>query len=223
MIKAAPKKVVDDDDEEDEDDAPPPKKKPAAKKKVVDEDDDDDDENEDDEDDTPKKKSKYKSKGQKGGSKKLLLIGGAAALLFFLCGGGAIGAYFLFFNDSPKAAFEDFAAAAEKPDGSRMWDRLDKRSQEEAVKSMESMQQFGDPKHKDKRGRELFIAIVDDSKDSKGKNFTNRIIRDKSTVITSTSSGSSGSVTVKTLDGSILNVPCTKEDGRWRLQLWNVK
>ncbi len=221
--KKKPVQPIDDDEDDDEDDAPPPKKKPvvkAATKRVADEDEDEDD----DEDDTPKKNSKYKPKGKIGGLPKPLLIGGAIALLFLLCGGGALGAYFLFFNDSPKAAFEDFVNAAEKKDGAGMWERIDKKSQDDLSGLMEFAKMGPDgAKYKDKKGKELFVAVVADAKDKPEKGLFGGFNKDKPKVESYTTDGKSGSVVIKTADGKTETVPCVKEEGKWRVSFTSMR
>ncbi len=230
VVKAAPKKRVDDIDDEDDD--PPPKKKPAAKKPIVDDDDEDDTPRkkkkpvakEDDDDDDAPRKSKFngKGKGKKGGLPKPLLIGGALALLFLICGGAALGSYFMFFNDSPKAAFEDYIAAVEKDDAGRMWDRMDKQSQDEMAKNMELVSKFGPnkDKYKEKKGKELFVAVVADATNNGMRPFDKG---EKPIVESYTTDGSIGSVSIKTANGTKMTIPCVKEDGRWRLQFSKFK
>jgi hypothetical protein len=147
-------------------------------------------------------------------------------LLLFLCGGGAIGGYFLFFNDSPKVAFEDFVNAAEKKDGAKMWDRMDKKSQDEMGKFMELAKMGSEgAKYKDKSGKELFVAVVADSKDKPDKGMFGSINKDKPVVdsYSVASDGKSGSVIFKTADGKTETMPCVKEDGRWRVSLTSRK
>ncbi len=219
--KKKPAKPLDDD--EDEDDAPPPKKRPAVKasaRKAV-EDDDEDDADEDD-DDTPRKKPKFKSK-KKGGLPKPLLIGGVIAALLLFCGCGGLGIFYVVpkLTDSPKAAVEDFVSAAEKGDGGRMWDRMDNKTQANLTSLLESSAKFSPDagKYKDKKGRDLFIAMTADKKgfmqDGKMSPFGTS---GKPTVESYTTSGDTGSVVVRMTDGKTQTVQCVKEDGRWRLQ-----
>lgn len=146
---------------------------------------------------------------------------GFVALMLVLFGVGFYCIYSLYLSDSPEAAFNDFVSAAEKNDGARMWDRMDRKTQEGLSKTMLSMK--GRPegsKYLGKNDRDMFAAITtDDAKDGKGNAFLMRLGADKPTVESSSSSGDSGSVVFKLADGHTQTTRCIKEDGRWRLQL----
>ena len=146
---------------------------------------------------------------------------GFVALMLVLVGVGFYCIYSLYLSDSPEAAFNDFVSAAEKNDGARMWDRMDRKTQDGLSKTMLKMKGGPDSsKYQGKNDRDMFAAFTsDDAKDGKGNLAFKLLGWHKSTVESSSSSGDSGSVAVKLADGKTQTVQCIKEDGRWRLQL----
>ena len=76
-------------------------------------------------------------------------------------------------------------------------------------------------KYKDKKGKELFVAVVADSKDNPEKRLFGVVGKEKPKVESSTvdADGKSGSVVIKTADGKTETVPCVKEDGKWRVSI----
>ena len=203
------------DDEADEVEIPPPPpKKPAVKARLV-------------EDEAPRKTKKKKSKKKpEADKKKLLIIGGAIAGVLLTFGCISLVAYFVFFNggprtaaDSPKIAYLDYVSAMKAQDGERIWERMDRDTQDGTLKEYEAIAKSEpDPeKYKGKTGKALFIAML--AADNKQTNIRQIDSSLMPVVLSQTIDGTVGTVTLKMPSGPNVTIHCIQEDGRWKLQL----
>jgi hypothetical protein len=200
----------DDDDDEDEDEDERPSKKKSRSRR-----DDDDDDDDEDEDERPRKKLKKKARRKAGPPVALFLgIGGGAVVLLLVAG---IAAFFLFFNETPTNAFNDFQNAIQAKNYGRMYDRLDTDGQK-FLDGMSELSVKMDPNmaaHKDKKGREAFIAMAQEG-DRKGTNKMNEQFK-RATVETVKADGDFATLTIKTSEGKTETVKMRKQNGTWRI------
>lgn len=85
--------------------------------------------------------------------------------------------------------------------------------------SLESKKNTPDgAKFRDKKGRDLFVAVVADTK-AQNKDAMTPFGKGKPTIESYTSGGNSASVIVKHADGKVSTIPCIREDGKWKLQV----
>lgn len=226
----------DDEDDEDEDEAPRRKKRavrdnddeddrPARKKSRArddDEDEDDEDDDDEDEEERPRKKKKRgtrKSKKKAGSSGPMLLILGLVGGLVLLVGGG-IGVWLLFFNENPKSAFEDFQNSWVTKNYGGVYDRIDTDSQKGLTGWFELAKL--DPKmaaHKDKKGRELFIAVMEEGEKNNAQNGKQDSTFDrwkKKWTVDSVenTSDTAATLTIRNSDGKTEKVKMVKQDGK---------
>ena len=99
---------------------------------------------------------------------------------------------------------------------------MDKKSQDEMSGFMELLKMGTDgAKYKDKKGKDLFVAVVADSKDKPDRGQFGSFGKEKPKVesYSVSSDGKSGSVVIKKADGKTETLPCVKEDGKWRLSM----
>ena len=226
----------DDDDDDDDDDRPV--KKSRSRRDDDDDDDDDDDEDErptrkkntrsrrdddDDEDDDPRRRLKQKKAKKKGGSPaQLFIILGVVGGLLLLGGGVVVALVFLM--ETPERAFEDLKDAHLKKDYGRVYDRMDKETQQDFEKSAQLLIQFDKSLavHNGKKGRELFVAFTAEMEKRGGveTKATDKFREEiKNTKVESVVvNGDTATLTIKGGNGRTETITMVKQDGTWRMK-----
>lgn len=201
----------DDDEDEDEDDAP------RRKKSRRDDDDDDDD------DPRRRLRTPKRSKKSSGGGGPLLLILGLVGGFVLLAGGG-VAVWLIFFNETPKSAYEDFQNSLVAKNYGHAYDRFDPDAQR-GISGLLELTKF-DPKmaaHRGKSGRDLFIAVGEEGDKNNAQSGKQDGMFDrwkkKSTVESVSQTGDTATLTVKSSEGKVETVYLKKIEGKWRISL----